>query len=174
MSGSNGNGRKPNGRNGKGGKNGGTPDLIPQPHGGALLSGGQPGQTPGPGRPPSRVKSALRKDFDARRDILNQIADGAVRLRLVGVCKECGHDSPEPLNDGEVLAAIIAQAPKPAERIKALEVMARFSDLEGERIDRGLIEELGNAVMAEVGDEEAVARIRERWVRIVAERIAGD
>lgn len=31
-------------------------ELIPQPHGGALLSGGQIGQTPGPGRTPNHVR----------------------------------------------------------------------------------------------------------------------
>lgn len=168
----NGNGRKRNGRNGKTGRK--TGKLVPQPHGGAILDGAASPENhvPGPGRPPSRVKSALRNDFDARREILNEIADGGVRIDWIAKCPECGYEGGE-LDELSVLAAV-GQAPKPSERIKALEVMAKFSDLDSDRLDRGLIEELGNAVMAEVQDEEAVSRIRERWVRIVAERIAGD
>ena len=170
----NGNGRNGKGRNGNGKTGRKTGKLVPQPHGGAILDGAAPPENhvPGPGRPPSRVKSALRKDFDARRQILNEIADGGVRIDWIAKCPECGHEG-GTLDELSVLAAV-GQAPKVSDRIKALEVMARFSDLEGDKIDRGLIEELGNAVMAEVQDEEAVGRIRERWVRIVAERIAGD
>lgn len=168
------NGKHPNG-NGRSGKTGRkTGKLVPQPHGGAILDGAAPPENhvPGPGRPPSRVKSALRKDFDARREILNEIADGGVRIDWIAVCPECGYEGDE-LDEISVLAAV-GQAPKVSDRIKALEVMAKFSDLDGDKIDRGLIEELGNAVMAEVQDEEVVGRIRERWVRVVAERLAGD
>ena len=57
----------------KGGKKDG-PVLVPQPHGGALLTGGQKGQTPGPGRPPSEIRRTLRKRFDEQIPILLEIA----------------------------------------------------------------------------------------------------
>jgi len=38
------------------------PALVPQPHGGALSTGGMPGNRGGPGRPPSQ----LRRDDEAR------------------------------------------------------------------------------------------------------------
>jgi hypothetical protein len=53
------------------------PELIPQPDGrGALLSGGMPGNKGGTGRPPSLIRAALRESFDARIQILEEIADG--------------------------------------------------------------------------------------------------
>ena len=45
------------------------PDLIPQPHGGALLAGGTPGQTPGTGRPPDAWK-ALCRELASREEML--------------------------------------------------------------------------------------------------------
>ena len=58
----------------KAGRNGG-PVLIPQPHGGAILSGGTPGQNPGPGRPRSEIKKAALRAFGDRLHILTKIAD---------------------------------------------------------------------------------------------------
>lgn len=40
------------------------PVLVPQPHGGALLSGGQRGQTPGPGRPKEHIRATMRQKLD--------------------------------------------------------------------------------------------------------------
>ena len=166
-----GNGNGSHAGDGKAGEKTGSP-LVPQPHGGSIYQGTPATIVPGPGRPPSRIKSALRNDFDVRRSILNDIADGVVRIRLVGRCAQCGHEDDEPVTEGEALLEAMAQAPKPAERIKALEVIGKFSDLDAGKIDHDLIEELGNAVMAEVGDPETVRRIRQRWVESVARRIA--
>ena len=48
-----------------------TVELIPQPHGGALASGGTPGNKGG-GRPPSALREAFRGGGQARdRDIVN-------------------------------------------------------------------------------------------------------
>ena len=52
------------------------PALIPQRHGGALLSGGKPGNTPGTGRPPSEIRAAMRVALADRIHILQDIADG--------------------------------------------------------------------------------------------------
>lgn len=50
------------------------PSLIPQSHGGALLSGGVPGNAGG-GRPPSEVRAACRAAFHDRIPTLETIAD---------------------------------------------------------------------------------------------------
>lgn len=48
---------------------------IKQPHGGALNSGGKPGNKGGPGRPPSALRAKLREAAWRRIDVLRQIAD---------------------------------------------------------------------------------------------------
>lgn len=53
------------------------PVLVPQKHGGALLTGGVPGHEGGGGRPPSKVKAALRLEFDKRIPTLAEVADDA-------------------------------------------------------------------------------------------------
>lgn len=50
------------------------PELIPQPHGGAILSGGWPGNAGG-GRPPSVVRAAMREALAERVRLLAEIAD---------------------------------------------------------------------------------------------------
>jgi len=48
---------------------------VPQAHGGALNSGGTPGNAGGTGRPPSAVRAASRASYYDRIPILEQIAD---------------------------------------------------------------------------------------------------
>lgn len=55
------------------------PELVPQPHGGALLSGGVPGNKGGTGRPPSTIRRRLRGSFEDRIPTLEKIADGEVK-----------------------------------------------------------------------------------------------
>ena len=51
------------------------PSLVPQPHGGALLTGGKPGNKGGTGRAPSVVRERCRGSFYERVHILEKIAD---------------------------------------------------------------------------------------------------
>lgn len=53
-----------------------APVLVPQPHGGALLSGGIHGHEGTGGRPASEIRKRLRGSFAARIAILEEIADG--------------------------------------------------------------------------------------------------
>jgi hypothetical protein len=46
------------------------PALIPQPHGGALLSGGKPGNAGGPGRPKDELRAKMRTAADAALDAM--------------------------------------------------------------------------------------------------------
>lgn len=52
-----------------------TVTKIPQPHGGALNSGGTLGNAGGPGRTPSMVRAICREAFAVRIPILCLIAD---------------------------------------------------------------------------------------------------
>lgn len=144
-------------------------ELVPQEHGGALWSHGPPEGAPGPGRPPSRVKEALRKSFDDRIPLLEEIADGVVRLRFVGRCEECGHESGE-LEWGDVKEAL-KQAPTPGERIRAMEAMGKFSDLnDGQVPEQSLLRELAQAVVDELDEPEAWNRIEAKWLESLSRR----
>jgi hypothetical protein len=95
-----------------------TPDreLVPQPHGGAL-SAGNPGNSGGKkgrsGRPPSKIREKLRGSFQKRIRILEQFADGIVIYTL--------RDGEKPDTD-----AILKLAPSVADRLKALDMMAKY------------------------------------------------
>jgi hypothetical protein len=69
--------------------------LVPQSHGGALLTGGVRGHAGGPGRPPSALRERLRGSFAQRVAVLETIADdpGADsqdRIRAVDVLAKYG------------------------------------------------------------------------------------
>ncbi len=51
------------------------PELLPQPHGGALRGGGKPGNRGGTGRPPSVIRERCRGSFEDRIVVLEEIAD---------------------------------------------------------------------------------------------------
>lgn len=59
------------------------PELIPQPHGGALLSGGVKGHAPPPGRPASAVRDELRAMVTGDRLArFGRIMDGEAVVRM--------------------------------------------------------------------------------------------
>lgn len=173
------NGKRPPAPSENGGKDSGKePELVPQAHGGALLSGGKPGN-PGNrravGRPPNAIRASLRMDFDTRRHYLNEIIDGVVPLRER--CPECGYE-PEP-------DAAKATRASTRDRLSALEVVARYSDIrDGSALSNELLNELGAAVLEAVRDaipEKLYEKIRDglidviedRWVKIVAHDVLG-
>ncbi len=68
---------------------------IQQPHGGALLAGGQPGNRGGLGKPPSALRERLRGSLDERVVVLEQIADDETamhrdRIRAVDTLAKYG------------------------------------------------------------------------------------
>ena len=65
----------------------GMPVLIPQPHGGAILSGGTPGQNPGPGRPRAEIKRIALQAFGDRLHILTGIADNTESKERIAALK---------------------------------------------------------------------------------------
>ncbi len=52
-----------------------SPVKVAQAHGGAILSGGVPGNRGGSGRPANLVRARCRAAFDERIDVATQIAD---------------------------------------------------------------------------------------------------
>ena len=71
------------------------PALVPQPHGGALLSRGLPGHAGGGGRPSSVLRERLRGSFQERVRVLEDIADDPNvdpqdRIRAIDVLAKYG------------------------------------------------------------------------------------
>ena len=74
-------------------KSSGKPS-VPQPHGGVLVPGAGGGRQPGSGRPPSRIRHALRQSFEDRIRLLEEIADGAGGKTTVGRMSDAPEDVP--------------------------------------------------------------------------------
>lgn len=101
------------------------PTLIPQPHGGAILSGGTPGQTPGPGRPRDEVRAALR-EIAAGKGVkfLDSLMDGEVPVRFVGTCPHCGKESRPDLMELSAVAEAVGKSVD--QRLKANDQTLRY------------------------------------------------
>jgi hypothetical protein len=103
-----------------------SPPLRPQPHGGALLAGGLPGNRGGPGAPPSVVRERARTAFHQRIPVLEQIADGQLTVAIRQRCPGCGHE-PTP-----AATEVIAREVRPADQVAAMRELGRVGM--GERI----------------------------------------
>lgn len=79
--------------------------TVPQPHGGALRVGGNPGNRGGTGRRPNVVRRRALAMLAGRLDVVGQIADGAELDVMVG-------------------AERVKGVPRPAERLQALKLLA--------------------------------------------------
>lgn len=102
-----------------------TPALVPQPHGGALLSGGLPGHAGGPGRPKDEIRARLREiAYGKGLTFLDELLDGRISVRLVGRCSQCGNEqAPDPDFVRALLERIEASVDQ---RLKANEQALRF------------------------------------------------
>ena len=103
-----------------GGNNGG---MVVQEHGGALKSGGTPGNKGGTGRPPNELRGTLREILERGLPVLEGYVEGRVPVKMVGKCEKCGHEH----EDYELLPSdlLMLQTPKDTDRLKALEMAAR-------------------------------------------------
>lgn len=111
------------------------PVLVPQPHGGALKSGGTPGHRGGSGRLPNAIRRKARRMLATRLDIVGHIADGVT----------------VQFDDGEQLKWV---SPRPAERLQALKLLA----------DWGLGPAVSVAdVQERIAQQLQVIRSRETW-----------
>lgn len=76
--------------------------LVPQPHGGALLPGAGGGPQPGSGRPPSELRERLKGSLAERVKIIEEIADeithsAADRLRAIDLLAKYGLGTKEEI-----------------------------------------------------------------------------
>ena len=118
-------------------RRGTTPDRIPQPHGGALLSGGLPGNRGGIGRPPSALRERLRGSFDERVGVLEQIADDQAadpqdRIRALEVMGKYGLGPVRELTVDEVrdrLRETVATIQRSLPQAKASEILGRLREV---------------------------------------------
>lgn len=112
------------------------PALIPQAHGGALLSGGAPGNRGnqgGTGRPPSVVRSIARNAWAERTPILEAIADGEAINRVKVPLAVVLHHAHCPNCDGslradDAAAAIMIEGTVSAsagERVRAMSELSK-------------------------------------------------
>ena len=100
------------------------PDLVRQPHGGALLSGGVPGHRGGAGRPPSVIRERCRGSFAERLTVLEEIADDSEvpirdRLKAIDLLGKYGLGTQRELSglDGDAIPFGVIKLPVQGERI---------------------------------------------------------
>ena len=134
-----------------------APHLIEQPNGGALMSGGTPGNKSNTGRHVGRPRSALRNlffdDLETARGKMMAILE-----RETEECEECG--GVQTAMDRDIVAIF--------------DKLAKYSI--GERkeivaVDTELMNELGAVVGRHVEDDQALESIREEWLAILASRL---
>jgi hypothetical protein len=99
--------------------------LVPQPHGGALLNGMAANHVPGPGRPKDEVREKLLGLANGKGfDFLDQLMDGKVDVKLIGVCPKCGERSATSMDDMKALAEQIRTSVD--QRLKGLDLSLRY------------------------------------------------
>ena len=165
--------------NKSGEKSGG--ELVPQPHGGAIRNGSAPGNTPGPGRPKGVVRDQLAGVLEDRVPVVAAIADGeAVRKTRVPLssllrharCPEC--DGKFEAKEGVAVPMVEIEgliSATPGERIKALDMAARFGLGPMKNHDESLVRDLGLAVAEVFAGDERIKVLHDRWVRVIGEHL---
>lgn len=129
-----------------------TGALVRQPHGGALRYGGT--NRGGTGRPPSAIREQLRGDFDRRRRILREIADGKAMVRV--------RDA-----EGKETESLVSAAPR--DRLRAIDIMGKYGigtvrELTVDHVSSRL-EETYRVLIQEL-DPETFKRIDERLAEV--------
>jgi hypothetical protein len=113
-----------------------APLLIPQPRGGALLSGGKPGNKGGTGRPTNEIREMLRGFVSDHAVIIADIARGEpvhrTHVRITDLvehvhCQKCGVPQLRPNDIDAALTEIaVVVSASPRDRIAALEYASRY------------------------------------------------
>ncbi len=86
-------------------------ELVPQPHGGALLAGGKPGNKGG-GRTPSEIRELMRKPLAKLLPIITEIAEAKDTQTVT--CPKCGEKF-------EATSWV-----KASDKLKAVDLLARY------------------------------------------------
>ena len=129
-----------------------TVALIPQPHGGALASGGTPGNKGG-GRPSSALREAFRGDLETARTKMLAILE-----REGPACEECGRGG--RARDSDVVAIFDKLAKYSLRERREVVVMTPK-----------VMNELGAVVARFVTDEADRDQIKQEWLDILADYI---
>lgn len=111
-------------------------EQVPQAHGGALNTGGTPGNAGGSGRPSSELRERLRGTFAERVAVIEEIADGKptqhAKFPLVALlpyvaCPNCGELGLVPKDAKDVLQEIdITVSASPKDRLSALDLAGKY------------------------------------------------
>lgn len=109
-----------------------TPMRVPAHGNGQLRVGGT--NKGGPGRPPSILRAELRDDYSARKSFLNEVIDGAVKVKTTVqlsevlphiTCPHCKKDGVEAKGKGAITIDGLT-SPSMRDRMQALEHMAKY------------------------------------------------
>lgn len=112
-----------------------APVKVLQPHGGALNSGGTPGNRGGLGNPPSVLRERLRGSYTERMSFLDKVIDGEVMQKAElplflllphVVCPNCGEQGMEPKKMAGLLSFEAKVSASVKDRIAALEHQAKY------------------------------------------------
>ena len=99
--------------------------VVPR-HGRGLIKEG--GTHPRTGRPPNELRGSLREMLERGLPVLEGYIEGRVPVKMVGKCEECGHEH----EDYKLLPidAMLLVTTKAADRLKALEIAARYGGVD--------------------------------------------
>ena len=132
-----------------------APVLVKQAHGGALLTGGVPGNSGNPtniGRPRSELRGIFRKDLETAREKMVDILE-----RESEACEECG--GTKRAMDKDIVAVFDKFAKYGIGERK--EIVA---------VDTELMNELGVVVGRHVTDDDVLEAIKGEWLEVLARR----
>ena len=145
-------------------ESGDLPDVVPQPHGGALYRRGVPGNKGG-GRPPSELRKEMREVVGDHIDTIRRFAEGRATITLRQACPECGHEPDDlPSIQDEIKAAL----PTVADRIRAIEMAAKVgfgARVTTEDVKERLAQTLDTirANLDEQAAEDLITRLERIW-----------
>lgn len=141
--------------------------LVVQPHGGALKTGGNPGNRGGSGRTPSALRDRLRNSMAERIPVIEQIADGEAivrtEIRVIDVmrhvlCPKCGGPleliTKDPL-EAMGLTILGRTSASPRDRISAIDLAGKYG--------------LGTKDEITVVSADVMSRLEAQAARFVAE-----
>lgn len=115
-------------------------EVIPQPHGGALAKHGFPGNRGGIGRVPTIVRAMCLQDFDRRRRVLREVADGEpterMRVPIASIAKhlQCSSCAAPmvPTDDAKDVEIRVKVSAPARDRVKAVDTLGKYSGLASE------------------------------------------
>ncbi|MGH7576522.1 MAG: hypothetical protein ACREM1_15530 [Longimicrobiales bacterium] len=147
------------------------PRFVPKHGKGMLLRRGVKGNVGGLGNV-SAIRQRVRGSLSERVPILEEIADGTVKMPLLWTCSKCGYTPPgngkQAKKIEEAAEAAVANMISSADRLRALELMAKIG-LTGERVSVENIRlrlQRTIEIIEEVLEPEAATALKQRLVDV--------